>query len=349
MHLDDTSMARVRLAISEAVRNHLVAEPNVTAVDFGLPMHGGELAEDELAIRVHVREKLSLETLEAVGITPVEPTIGGFKTDVLEGVYRPQLWSSGAATRAATNPRRVRSNPLRGGISISEERRYSAGTLGAKVLDRSTGNEMILSNWHVLVGDWTGRPGQRIYQPGRFDGGTAADTVATLTRDAMSKSLDAAVATLTGARALVNDQLELGPVGGVGQARIGMKVTKSGRTTDVTHGRVTGISGVAQIAYSGVRRLIKQVITIEPLPGGEVSQPGDSGSLWIASDAVQGIGLHFAGGDAPERALAIDLQHVLAALDVELDTARQVTSTQRPLSLPDETLASVRRLVAARS
>jgi endonuclease G len=349
MNLDDASMARVRLAISEAVRDHLVAEDNVTAVDFGLPEHGGELAEDELAIRVHVRQKLSLGTLEAAGISPVEPTIGGFKTDVLEGSYRPHLWRSGARTRAVADPRLARSDPLRGGISISNERQHSAGTLGAKVIDRSSGAEMILSNWHVLVGDWAGRPGQRIYQPGRLDGGTAADTVATLTRDAMAESLDAAVATLTGARELVNDQLDLGPVGGVGQPRLGMEVEKSGRTTSVTHGRVTGVSGVAQISYSGVRRLIKQVITIDPLPGGEVSRPGDSGSLWIASQVSQGIGLHFAGGDAPERALAIDLPRVLAALDVDLDTERPATSGQRPLSIPEETLAAVRRLVAAHS
>jgi endonuclease G, mitochondrial len=349
MNLDDASMGRVRLAVSEAVRDHLVAEENVTAVDFGLPEHGGELAEDELAIRVHVRHKLSLSTLEAAGISPVEPTIGGFKTDVLEGSYRPQLWWSGTSTRAVADPRLARSNPLRGGISISNERQHSAGTLGAKVIDRSTGAEMILSNWHVLVGDWTARPGQRIYQPGRLDGGTAADTVATLTRDAMAESLDAAVATLTGARALVNDQLDLGPLGGVGQASLGMDVEKSGRTTHVTHGRVTGVSGVTQITYSGVRRLIKQVVTVDPLLGGEVSRPGDSGSLWIGSHAGQGVGLHFAGGDVPERALAIDLQHVLAALDVELDSARPAAGAQRPPSIPEETLAGVRRLVAAHS
>jgi endonuclease G, mitochondrial len=349
MNLDDASMARVRLAISEAVRDHLVAEDNVTAVDFGLPEHGGELAEGELAIRVHVREKLSLGMLEAAGISPVEPTIGGFRTDVLEGSYRPQLWWSGARARAVADPRLARSDPLRGGISISNERQHSAGTLGAKVIDRSTSAEMILSNWHVLVGDWAGRPGQRIYQPGRLDGGTGADSVATLTRDAMAAGLDAAVATQTGARGLVNDQVDLGPVGGVGQASLGLEVEKSGRTTAVTHGRVTGVSGVAQITYSGVRRLIKRVVTIDPLPGGEVSRPGDSGSLWIASQGRLGIGLHFAGGDAPERALALDLPHVLAALDVDLVTARPVTTAQRPPSIPEETLAGVRRLVAARS
>ena len=37
-----------------------------------------------------------------------------------------------------------------------------------------------------------------IFQPGRLDGGTAANAVARLTRDAMAVNLDAAVATLTG-------------------------------------------------------------------------------------------------------------------------------------------------------
>src|SRR5206468_11812615 len=119
--------------------------------------------------------------------------------------------------------------------------------------------------------------------------------VAGLTRDAMASNLDAAVATLTGNRRVVNDQLGIGPITGVGSATHGLRVVKSGRTSGITQGIVTGLSGVAQILYSGIPRTIRHVITIDPLMGGEVSRPGDSGSVWLAGDDREAVGLHFAG------------------------------------------------------
>ena len=72
------------------------------------------------------------------------------------------------------------------------------------------------------LGLWHARPGWPIYQPGQGDGGTTADTVARLSRYAMAANLDAAVAELTGARKLINDQFDLAPVKGVGWAEPGM-------------------------------------------------------------------------------------------------------------------------------
>lgn len=265
---------------------------------------------------------------------------------MLEGTYRPHLWWGTAPVKPTADARLGRAEPLRGGVSISESRHYAAGTLGTRVADRSTGTEMILSNWHVLVADWAARPGQSIYQPGRLDGGTAMDTVAGLTRDAMSRNLDAAVATLTGSRAIENDQLGLGPITGVTRAAHGLRVVKSGRTTGVTYGRVTGLAGVAKIGYSGVQRLIRQVVTIDPLAGGEVSRPGDSGSVWLENTKREAVGLHFAGSDAPERALAIDFAAVLAALNVDLEPGRVALADRQAPSISEVTLASVRRAVA---
>src|SRR5262245_16225511 len=173
---------------------------------------------------------------------------------------------------------------------------------------------MILSNWHVLVADWRARVGQSVYQPGRLDGGKGADVVATLTRDAMSLNLDAAVATLTGDRQLINDQVGLGPVRGLTEAELGMEVVKSGRRTDVTYGRVTGVEGIAQINYGPMDRIIRHVVTIDPLASDDdVSGPGDSGSLWLEASSAQAIGLHFAGGNDPERGLVLDIEAVLNA------------------------------------
>lgn len=321
MSIDPMTRARARLAVYEAAQRYLFdPKQKVNLVDFGPKKIGDQRIWDRPAIRFHVTAKLSTIRLEALNIPLIPKSIGPFETDVIVGTYRPNQWpwlgwSSGWTQTA--NPAQARADVLRGGISISDEYHYAAGTLGGKVRDRATGTEMILSNWHVLASDWGARPGQRIYQPGQLDGGTSADIVATLTRDAMWANLDAAVATLTGSRRLINEQLDIGSVTEVGKAEFGMEVVKSGRTSGVTHGRVTGLDGIAAITYGDLERVIHNVVTISPrMPGEQVSTGGDSGSWWLDSATRQVIGLHFAGSDDPERGLALDMQSVLEALNV---------------------------------
>ncbi len=332
MALDTQTLARARRAVQRAAST-LLFEKNITMIDFGWRIRAGQLQTDELTVRVHVARKFSGDALGIAlerGDTPeIPPTIGGFRVDIPEGHYTPHLWSWWNWRRPVVNPRSERADPLRGGISISDERHRSYGTLGGKVYDRATGQPMILSNWHVLAADWRARPGQRIYQPGRLDGGTADDTVAVLTRDAMDISLDAAVARLTGDRDLINDQVDLGPVTGVGLPELGMQVAKSGRRTGVTHGIVAGVEGTARIWYDNLYRIIRQVVTIEPRWSfAQVSDAGDSGSFWLDEADNRAIGLHFAGSNVPERALAINMQSVLTALDVTLSTERERPTTQ---------------------
>jgi hypothetical protein len=181
---------------------------------------------------------------------------------------------------------------------------------------------MILSNWHVLVGSWRALRGQKIFQPGRLDGGSFVDNIAALSRDAMGMNLDAAVAALNDQRRYVNDQYQLGPATGLQHARLGMGVVKSGYRTAVTYGIVAAVEGIAKLRYDGLDRVIRHVFTIESeYQFEQVSGPGDSGSIWLEDDTLAAVGLHFAGSDAPERALAMDLQPVLNALDVELLSA----------------------------
>lgn len=326
MQIDSATLRRGRLAMREAVRQFLF-DPNVTLIDFGHPEHQGRIAEDELTVRVHVRRKLAghaLESAARAGRTcPVPKWIGGFPTDVPVGTYRHHLamQRSGWWTPHRTNPRAMRTDPLRGGISISSVSDYAYATLGALVIDRSSGAPMILSNWHVLANNWAARPGLATVQPGRLDGGTWMDAVARYSRHAMSANLDAAVAALNADRPCINDQLGVGPIRGISTAELDMEVMKSGRRTGVTFGRVTAVEGVTRLRYSGVDRIIRNVITIEPRAGAsEVSGPGDSGSIHL-NGANEAIGLHFAGSDQPERALAMDIGVVLDTLDVDLAVA----------------------------
>jgi endonuclease G len=198
---------------------------------------------------------------------------------------------------------------------------------------------MILSNWHVLVVAWGTLPGRRICQPAGLDGGRARDVVATLAGNAMAQGLDAAVATLTDTRALVNSQLYLGPVTGVARPQIGMRLTKSGRRTGVTDGIITGVDGLTKLQYGNQTRLIRGVMRIEPTTSGaRVSDRGDSGAWWLDDTTHAVVGLHFAGKTRPDVGLAMDMQLVLDALEVDIVTEQPTRMPALRPALPMEVL-----------
>jgi endonuclease G len=352
MELDPMTIAYARLAQWQALRAQS-GDRNTTMIDIGLRRRDGVL-EDEITIRYHMRRKLSriqLQSAAEAGYTrPVPKTIDvgrvTFKTDVIKGDYRPELW--GWQPRQRTRPRNDsarRTDPLCGGLSISDPFHKSYGTLGGLVIDRATGEPMVMSNWHVLAAEWSARTGQRIYQPGRGDGGVAVDTIASLTRHAMDVNLDAAVAALApDGRPLINFQLGLGPVTGVGRAQLGMSVVKSGSTTRVTHGLVTGVEGLSEpIRYGHLTRVITNVVTIESPSGvGSVSAGGDSGSWWCDEATMEAVALHFAGQFDPDSALGIDMTTVLNALNVDVDISRPAA----PRTVPPGIIAAPRRVPA---
>jgi hypothetical protein len=142
-----------------------------------------------------------------------------------------------------------------------------------------------------------------------------------LVRHAMNANLDAAVASLSGVRAARNHQFDLWSVRGPAMAQLGMDVVKSGRTSAVTSGRVTGVEGTPKISYGSIgERQIRHVATVTPTGAGELSEPGDSGSFWIDEATRDVVGLHFAGNapGQPEEALMIDIIPILDALNVDL-------------------------------
>jgi endonuclease G len=207
-----------------------------------------------------------------------------------------------------------------GGMSISDGFSGGYGTLGGLAWDNQTGDPMLLSNFHVLASRGYASQGLPVIQPGRGDGGT--EIIATFDRHAMDQGLDAAIARLNGRRPLNNNQLDLHPVMGMAAPQLGMRLCKSGRASGVTHGLVSGIGGVLKMRYpiSG-ERLIHNVTHIVPLyQGMQVSAPGDSGSYWLDASTYQAIGLHFAGADMPEYALALDMTQVASALNIQVAT-----------------------------
>jgi hypothetical protein len=301
------------IATLDGVRREWLRRPGVTAIDVGFKIKGKTLT-DEIAIRVHVARKIpaaELSTSEVFNETGKTPKkIGGFPVDVIEATYGPSgatasepmaLDDADDAAIAALE-RTTAFDPLIGGISCGNPR-VTAGTIGAIVFDRRTCRPMILSNWHVLAGASAAAVGEGILQPGRVDGGT--QVVATLTRMRLDARMDAAVATLNGARGHTRDILGLGTISGIDMATPGMLVVKSGRTTGITRGVVDGVSMNVSINYGdpGVVAFANQIRIVPRAPWPavdyEVSMGGDSGSVWLNEGNNRAIGLHFAGETDP--------------------------------------------------
>lgn len=166
-------------------------------------------------------------------------------------VIRPDIVEGAPTDVIQSNPekqqdRQQRFNPLAGGILVWNARlSHSPGTLGAIVFDADTSQPMGLSNHHVFFGiDGTGKTGDNIAQPDTVDN---ADVIGTLARG--DPDMDSAVCTLNNAREIsrVIEGYSGRPGGpdkptGVMQPLVGMRVTKSGASTEITYGIIDGIS-----------------------------------------------------------------------------------------------------------
>lgn len=316
--IDPQDLARAERAL-ELVRDEWLRRPEVTAVDLGFKWSGGEMT-DVVSLRVHVARKRDAADLSEAELFPRE--VDGVPVDVIAASYAPQTLLD-IRPEIAVDGRGERFKVIPIGVSVGC-RFTSAGTLGAKVIDQESGEEMILSNWHVLAGNRDVQPGLPIWQPGQLDGRPdESSAVAELTRW-MLGPYDAAVALLNGKRKVTSKTLEGSSVLDATSPRLGMMVWKSGRTTGLTEGIVDGIKMKIPLAYPQQgTHLLEQVFRIVPRPGVgdvEISSSGDSGSVWVDEMSGKAVGLHFAGEASrhPEHALAHNIEVVLEAMRVRL-------------------------------
>jgi len=152
-------------------KTNLLALQNVVGVGVGYKETGGKKT-DQLAVTVLVKKKLPARHLSSTHCVP--RTLSEIVTDVIE---------VGEVTILS---RLDRLRPAHPGLSIGHYR-ITAGTFGAVVRDKKTGQPLILSNNHVLANITNGKDGRAqigdpIYQPGKYDGGTSDDTIAQLER-----------------------------------------------------------------------------------------------------------------------------------------------------------------------
>jgi hypothetical protein len=278
--------------------------PNVVGVGVGYKIVGGERTST-VAVRVYVERKVPEKELSPNEVVPKE--LETIPTDVIEDRFRIHQDDDHRRWRAL----------LLGGISIGNAITGGSGTLGTTVFDAKTGEQLLLSNWHVLCGRSECAFGETIIQPGTGGGdtGDAGDVVAQLVRTSLTDVVDCGVARITGHRLLFEEILGVGMARGHTPAMLGETARKSGRTTGVTVATVADIDASVDIDYSelgmGTRHFEHQVV----LEGDDASRPGDSGSAWL-NGANEMIALNFAGGDSGRRATANPVTAVVDALQI---------------------------------
>lgn len=324
----------------ERSKDEILSKPNVVGVGVGFKEKRGRLTDDVVVVAL-VRQKVPEAGLKPRQMVPER--VNGVPTDVVQvGEVRAQ------------QSRTDRWRPAPGGVSLGHYQ-VTAGTFGVVVRDRASGDRLILSNNHVLANSNDAAFGDPILQPGAVDGGTvSADTIAHLERfctieyttlpgtcgtadvyalvgNALARLVgsshrvvtvqvhpqaanlvDAAVARPLDDGAIEDEILEIGAIAGTASATLGMAVRKSGRTTGLTTGTITVLNATVDVSYGVGRaaRFENQIVTTA------MSQGGDSGSLLVAGNAGQAVGLLFAGSE--QTTIHNPIQAVLDCLDVTI-------------------------------
>jgi hypothetical protein len=214
--------------------------------------------------------------------------------------------------RASTVPERpwhqAKNTPLVIGGSVGHFK-VTAGTLGCFV--RTSRRTFILSNNHVLANENRAQKGDAILQPAHLDGGRRrVDRIARLSWWAPLKlsrpnSVDIALAE-------IGDDVEFDPavLRGIGRQRqqslrglassaLGLsdRVSKIGRTTGRTHGRVSAIElDNVVVTYDVGNLRFDGLIEIEGTTNHPFSDGGDSGSL-VVNRNREACALLFAGSE----------------------------------------------------
>ncbi len=293
----------------------------------GTPTLSTGVAPGELAVNVYVAEMTSIDEVKSVIVESLGVSAAsddGVPINVIQtGIIDAQ-------------PHRFRLRPAPGGISVGHYK-ITAGTIGCLCVGNHAPRNsrlMVLSNNHVLANSNSAVFGDCICQPGPADGGKCpADQIAILERfvpinfSGGANYVDCATGWCWPER--VRRELVYRSGGGlaffrisaaVGVPALGMIVGKSGRTTQLTVGRVTGLGVSVNVNYGGGKvALFRDQIAIQSVNANPFSAGGDSGSsIWTWDSLRRPVGLLFAGGGGVT--FANRMTRVIAALDVHLYT-----------------------------
>lgn len=326
---------QLAIQVKRQNRDYLLGRRNVVACGVGFKESGGEIT-DEPCVVVSVTKKMPEAQLTPADIVPKK--LGEVRTDVQEtGVIR------------ALQGRTDRWRPAPGGVSIGHID-ITAGTLGCLVTRDD--QLFILSNNHVLANTNAAQKGDPIIQPGRYDGGTLDDQIATLEDfipinfgDApptcpiatgmesflnwLAKSLGSSHRVMAFQEVPATNRVDAAIARPLSDDLVEKRILEIGvpqgsrDATLGTHvkksGRTTGFT-TGQITQIDVTAQVsygegKTAVFEDQLMAGAMSKGGDSGSAVLDEDDFV-VGLLFAGSDTTT--IINPIQFVLEALNVEI-------------------------------
>src|SRR5271157_980196 len=272
-----------------------------------------------LAIKVYVEKKLPKSKLEDV--VPKNLTVPG-----VEEKIETDIQEIGIVTK---EPNTIRVRPAIPGFGVGHVN-ITVGTFGCLVRKKDDDETLyILSNSHVLADEGTGAVGDRAIQPGKYDGGAApGDVIAELsqwipfqfTSTGYPNTVDAAIAKVKNKASVTSAIRLIGvPTGASNRVRRGMRVQKTGRTTDYTQGIIQDINYRMALNYKkpggGSGRVGLQDLVLCT----RFTDGGDSGSAVLDMNK-RIVGLHFAG--SPSSSIFNKISNVLTQLDIDVVTSK---------------------------
>lgn len=288
----------------------------IQGIGIGHKISKGKQTED-LSMRVYVeRKKPASKVKNKVPKSVSVPEVGKIPTDVVEiGKLVLETFTD-----------RIR--PAIPGCGLGHKD-VTVGTFGCLVRKKgSRYGQYILSNSHVLANSGVAEIGDEVIQPGDYDGGKLkTDVIATLSEfvpfdfsPGYPNLVDAAIARVKSSRSVAPEIRIIGvkPRGVSEALSRGMRIKKTGRTTDFTTGVIQDLHYRVRIPYrsSKINANARKTAGLKDLVlCSRYTAGGDSGSI-VLNDRNYAVGLHFAG--SPSTSIFCRIRNVFDLLDIEL-------------------------------
>jgi len=298
-------------------------EPNLIAIQ-GVSAIASDKARNEIVVFVENKQICDKIPKVLDGITVRCAETGRIEALQSAATAEPPT-SQSAVPYASSYSRSVTNKPVFGGISVGNAANPSAA--GTIALVTSSGQ--VLSCAHVLAMDGNANfvSNTAAWQPGGYNGGTAADAIGTLTRytpivfnnDFASNRVDAAYATLSKGigytpHAVLNAANNgFDTISGTGTVAPGDTVYTSGMITGVTASQVIATNGSVKIWYTQTKYAVFQdQILINNQA--QFAAAGDSGAAVYKDGKF--VGLVFAGSG--NLTVANKAAYVTAGLGIQI-------------------------------